>query len=234
MTAITVRKNKRGTSSRAGGHGVKRARTPTLRRGNIVTIPRSSRFGLGPFPSKRQATFKYAELLDFTLTSGKGSYQYSCNGMYDPNITGVGHQPMYFDEVMAVYNHYTVISSKIKITPAVSSLPIFVSILIDDDTTPALPNTTTALERPGVVTKYCSQGVNTSPPLYKTWNARSVFPGDPLNNNNLRGTAAANPAEQSYYTMFVSDPTLASSTHSFIVEVEYTAVMHELKSMAQS
>ena len=41
---------------------------------------------------------------------------FSANGMYDPDITGVGHQPSGFDQIGEFFGHYTVLSSKIKVT----------------------------------------------------------------------------------------------------------------------
>ena len=39
----------------------------------------------------------------------------SANGLYDPDISGVGHQCAGFDQIMEFFDHYTVISSKIYI-----------------------------------------------------------------------------------------------------------------------
>jgi len=45
-----------------------------------------------------------------------GVYVFSANGLYDPNITGVGHQPTGFDQLMVLYQEYLVIKSRIKVT----------------------------------------------------------------------------------------------------------------------
>lgn len=47
---------------------------------------------------------------------GSNTYVYSANGCFDPDVTGVGHQPMYFDNFAAVYGKYKVLWSKITIT----------------------------------------------------------------------------------------------------------------------
>lgn len=43
------------------------------------------------------------------------AYIYSLNGLYDPNITGVGDQPTGFDQYMALYDLYTVLAVKVKV-----------------------------------------------------------------------------------------------------------------------
>lgn len=35
-----------------------------------------------------------------------GSYVFQINGPYDPNVTGIGHQPLGFDQLMLMYEHY--------------------------------------------------------------------------------------------------------------------------------
>jgi len=48
--------------------------------------------------------------------AGSNIYVFSANACYDPDISGVGHQPMYFDNFSEVYGVYRVLYSKITIT----------------------------------------------------------------------------------------------------------------------
>jgi len=84
----------------------------------VLSVPRMTkqasrvRVGRG-FPKQMTMTHVYEDVI--TLTSVGGiiqTYLFSANGMYDPNITATGHQPYYFDQMTALYNHYTVIGSK--------------------------------------------------------------------------------------------------------------------------
>jgi len=42
------------------------------------------------------------------LTIGDNVWKFSINSLYDPDYTGVGHQPMYFDNYTQVYSKYKV------------------------------------------------------------------------------------------------------------------------------
>ena len=67
-----------------------------------------------------------------------------------PNHTGVGHQPLYFDQLMTIYNHYIVIGAKI--TVKFYSVPCYYSSqcmpLPNDDGT-IVPASFTALAEQG-------------------------------------------------------------------------------------
>lgn len=100
---------------------------------NIVSV----KTGLG-FPKKMIMTHRYCANQSVQSSTGvMANYVFSCNGMYDPDITGTGGQPLYFDQMTAIYNHYTVIGSKvtIKVLNASPSTGIIgCGILINDDT----------------------------------------------------------------------------------------------------
>ena len=81
-------------------------------------IPRTLRASVA-FPKVRVVRHKYVENISIPAASAGGvtrQYNYVANSMFDPNSTGVGHQPLFRDEMAAVYTKYTVISSYIKVT----------------------------------------------------------------------------------------------------------------------
>ena len=84
----------------------KRKRTMTKRRTITRRVPR---LRIGAFPNTKTLNLRYVE--NFTLNPGVlgSSVQvFSMNGLFDPNITGLGHQPMFFDNYMAIYAAYRV------------------------------------------------------------------------------------------------------------------------------
>jgi hypothetical protein len=46
------------------------------------------------------------------------------NNIYDPNATGTGHQPMFHDELAAVYGRYRVVSALVKFTISNANTPV--------------------------------------------------------------------------------------------------------------
>lgn len=60
-----------------------------------------------PFKLKYSDAFNLAS--DATLTSYTGSqYVFRLNSLYDPDLTGTGHQPYGFDQYAALFNRYKV------------------------------------------------------------------------------------------------------------------------------
>ncbi|HIB64067.1 MAG TPA: hypothetical protein EYO33_02820 [Phycisphaerales bacterium] len=60
---------------------------------------------------------RFSTRIDFSPSSTDVIQQaFRANGMYDPNSTGVGHQPRGFDEFMKVYKTFTVLGSSISVT----------------------------------------------------------------------------------------------------------------------
>lgn len=75
-----------------------------------------------PFPREYPTQITFSDNVTLTSTSGApASYLWSINSLYDPNVTGTGGQPRYFDTLCgangtaAPYYNYRVFASKIRI-----------------------------------------------------------------------------------------------------------------------
>lgn len=206
------------------------------RRATVVNRTRVTS-GLG-FPKQNKMTHKYATSVTMTTTAGAyTTYVFSANGMYDPDITGTGHQPLYFDQMAGVYNHYTVIGSKISIsvTPGSAlSTPFLITLMQDDDTTPA-GTASEAIEQSNGRLVTLAAGSTNPARLRRKWSAKKTFGGNIMSNVNLKGTSTANPTEQSYYHIGIkpADGSSAVTFHVTLV-IEYIAIWAELRTIASS
>jgi hypothetical protein len=86
----------------------------------LPSIPRLGKFRSETFPAKFRTSLVYQDC-DFSLSPAIGNGYYDThvfrgNSVYDPDYTGVGVQPYYFDNLAAIYNRYRVISSTIVVT----------------------------------------------------------------------------------------------------------------------
>lgn len=79
-----------------------------------VFVPRTLSTG-GGFPEKITTTLRYVET--FTYAPGANTTPvvkiFRMNSAYDPNYSDAGHQPLYFDQLAAIYGRYQVLSSKL-------------------------------------------------------------------------------------------------------------------------
>lgn len=79
---------------------------------------------VSPLPTKYTTKLVYSEEIAINAGAGTtGQYVFSMNGMWDPDISGVGHQPRGFDQLLAMYDHFVVIGSKITVTVDNSTNP---------------------------------------------------------------------------------------------------------------
>lgn len=207
-----------------------------------LSIPRRVYVPGGTFPYQLQNKNVYTDTFSRSFDTGSfTSFIFSANGMYDPNITGTGTQPLYFDQLCSVYNHYTVIASSITCiisghqngAGAGTYTHTRCGLYIDDDTS-IVTSIDDLNQRPGAQVKCMNFASNSPIVLTAGWNARRVFPGDPLGNSVLQGSAAANPTEQSFYVFGFDDPSGISNNIYATVKITYTAVWDELKTVGGS
>lgn len=80
-------------------------------------------------PDTLRRTIRYSDYAALPGTTGAlSSWIFAANGLYDPDTSIGGHQPMGYDQLMVFYNRYTVLSARITVDFIAVSVPIFAGI----------------------------------------------------------------------------------------------------------
>lgn len=106
MAGGAAKRSRTGNVLKRRNTGVK---APRRRQSGMVKVPRNRL----NFPQSMKTKLRYTERIEFTPASTSvQQFQFGGNRIYDPNISGTGHQPRGFDQFMDVYQKFTVIGSK--------------------------------------------------------------------------------------------------------------------------
>lgn len=187
-----------------------------------------------PFPAKATVIMRYNTTI--TLTSDvagiAGYHLFRANSIFDPDQTGVGHQPYGRDIYAQIYNHYKVNSSTIVVTP-VDAKTGFVGCTITDDTSVNLGFDNVKEVKGTRMIPMTSPG-NNNGKVIQQYNSSQIF--EP--NYDTTGITAAmgnNPSEQSYFHVWFT-PQLSTSTGDVKVNISisYNVSMWELQDLGQS
>lgn len=203
-----------------------RSKSAPAKRAKVARVPK-----LGKPSVASRGRFVKAKLVYSTTVNIEpglatcGSHVFTCNGLFDPDITGVGYQPTGFDQYMALYNEYIVTKSYIKIvasnTDPNSQQVIGIAFLdLPATSTDARQYLNTGTCKWSVVDTYKSGSTVT---LTHEADMRSASTQDIFNENGYSGTASANPTDTHYWHLFAAPVDLAtnSSAVNAIVYIEY-------------
>lgn len=187
------------------------------------------------FPKKLHINHKYVEKFAITVGSGLNNYQlFHANGMYDPNVSIGGHQPIGFDEVSDLYNHYHVLRAKMTVELSPSTTPVFVAVSIEDDVAAPTGIFEAGEQATSTVTILPNTAVRPLS-ITKSWDAKQYFGGDILDNDQLQGNSASNPNESSYFCIFTEAVDGVTGYNLFgLVKIEYDAIWTEVRTFTQS
>jgi len=193
----------------------------------IMRVRQLPLFGLR---TRRGVTYYSSVTLAGAAGGAVTSYIFSANGIFDPDVSFGGHQPMGFDQMMVFYNHYTVLKSRIKIIyQNTSTITARVGLSVSGSTSVS-SDFQVNVENGEII-------VGTAQPD-KTFGStgslqQSVdcgkFQGlqNTMDDPNMRGDSASNPSEQLYYILSLWAPVGAAPSVEFDVLIEYDTVFHE-------
>ena len=191
------------------------------------------------FPNSIITKMRYCDVLSLSGTTGAiATNAFRANSIFDPDSSGVGHQPLYHDTYAAIYDQYVVLGSKITVTflSRTGAVCFLAGIVCDDDSTFS-STTSTRLEQNNSVTIGCGPvtsgcEVNT---LTATFSPYEAFGVDATDDGSSSTSFGSNPTEEWFYGVWIQAADAGSTTVVDIkVEIEYTVKCSELKTPTQS
>ena len=185
-----------------------------------------------PFPTMQRAQFRYCT--DVFLDPGTGvpsHHIFNACSIFDPDTSGVGHQPYGHDQYATIYNHYRVDKAIITVTPTLQSTAI-IGVALQSDTTQQLDRDV-CRERKGAVVMPL-QGNNRANKLQLTYYRKGTFPLD--TSDSYSALFGNNPAESVYFDLFMMGNANSQNPGgiTFQVTVSYFCTLWEPKTLLGS
>jgi len=193
----------------------------------ILTVRHLPLFGL-----RTRKRLQYFEAINVTgSASSLVSQVFTGNGAYDPNITGTGHQPMGFDQMMVFFNHYTVLASRIRVVfQNNSAFTTHVGLMVSGSSAVDTNYQVNVENGEMIYTILTPSGIDGSIATLRTSVNTASFQGvqDAMDVTDLSGDVASNPAELNYYHLLIWNPVSASVPVVYCdTYIEYDVMFHE-------
>jgi hypothetical protein len=150
---------------------------------------------------------------------------FRANGLFDPDLTGAGHQPYGFDQMVAYYGRWQVVKSRMDVE--ICGFTTFEAVCATISSEAAVVstlNTIDLLTEPGrgqtVITSYNAAPTRT---VSSEWDMKALYPDhDP---GDFEGTSAADPTRVDYHTLaFQPVDGVSTSQLYYLAVVTYEVV----------
>jgi len=187
-----------------------------------------------PMPTSFKTTLRYTDFTTFTPGLLTAVQVYSANSLFDPNRTGVGHQPRGFDQIMTMYDHYVVTGCRMTaiLCNTVVDQSIKVAVALRDS---AVVGTWRDYVEGGTSAWGIGVGRRAVKKLHLTSNtAKFLGRKSALSDPQLKGDAATSPIEELFF--HVSASGIGPSVGALHIQIlmEFDVVFIEPKVPVQS
>lgn len=180
-------------------------------------------------PDSVRTTLRYRMTTTATTTTGAlYSQQFRGNSVYDPDYTGAGSQPTYFDQLANMYNSFVVLSSRIKIEALnAAAAPVLVGVYPAYNTALGSTSLDCAAMRYAVSKSCYGSGNGLKVVLQQSQSTAQQFgiPEDAVVNDDLYSSVVStNPAAAQtwYWTVFAQDETGSATLNvSLLISIDY-------------
>lgn len=195
-----------------------------------------------PLPDKYVVALPYvSETLSLTQgTAGlAANWTFRANGMYDPDYTGTGHQPLGFDQMMPFYQKYTVIGAKITVDIENTSSSGFAQVGIYSSEYLGGSDVRLIQENGnGVHTMIAPFGTSSDAHaqlVYKVNIAKELGISNILGHTDRAGTETTNPTQPLYFHIYYRRNSETGTGGALIkARIQYIAVLSNRRPLALS
>lgn len=211
----------------------RRTRKPKTRRmakkRSTVNVNRA----LQPIPQRFITKQKYSET--FAISALVPSYVFNLNSVFDPNRTGVGHQPYAFDTLATLYNRYRVIATSWVINGYANAAALRLGCLATNEL-PSLSSVSDLVERPrarfviqnpGGNTQYMKGSISIASLMGRS---KSQYMAD----DRYQAETTANPSELALLQVVAGGLNDSTADAQFTITLEYTVEYFDMRPLAQS
>lgn len=190
------------------------------------------------FPDRLVTKLRYCDYHNLVSTSGSLAKQlYRWNSTFDPNQTGAGHQPLYRDTYAGIYDHYSVISAKVKVSVVnPGTVSTIVGLLTDDDTSTSSTFQTLMEQSHGMYHELTPlTGSKSEVVMQASWSAADILNIDPYSSEEYKTAVGSDPTEESDLLIWAI-PVDGSSSNTLAVTItlEQEVLWSELSTPTQS
>jgi len=222
----------RKTKLRSKRKGGKRAAASRPRRNKRVMVNNA----LQPVPQRFITKMKYAETIQ---TDAAGRYVFNLNSLFDPNRTGIGHQPYGYDTLATLYNRYRVIACGYRLSPLAApgtGGTAFQVAAMPANEVLAITSLSEMKENPRAKYVLQTAGGNSVVLKGKTYIPSLVgrTKAQYMADDRYQATTGANPSELAILNVMTSSTGDAISSTIVQVLLEYTVEFFDIKHLAQS
>nr|QTE03495.1 MAG: putative capsid protein [Grus japonensis CRESS-DNA-virus sp.] len=190
------------------------------------------------FPTKIITILRYVNAHALISTSGGISTNvYRMNGPFDPDLSGIGHQPMYWDRYAAVYQSYRVLGSRLTAIlsprtvqfPATTGTQPVLNFGISGSTSSSSMGTDpyNRMEQNDSISTLINQ--QSTPTKLSFAYSPEIKLGRPAGDDTVGAFVSTNPVTQYFAHVWMNDENSGTSTGTICkIEMEYTIEFHGL------
>jgi len=200
------------------------------------------------FPKTTMVKLRYVSGVSLDSTIGNvATYTFRANSIFDPDFSGIGHQPMNHDTWATLYNHYVVVGSKVTVTfhnpTTTGNDGLLCGVNLHAGSALASTVVETIMEqgttRYKLVNASLSANRGNGAVVRRGFSCKKFFNlANPTDGITRIGSAqGANPAEQAFFIVFCGAPPASSADYGAVqatVVIDYIVIYSEPIEQPQS